>query len=50
MGEGLANRIRRRHQEDRRKHPRAAWNKTYVTGPSALIADTHIAGDRSLQS
>ena len=24
--------------------------KTYVTGPSALIADTHIAGDRSLRT
>ncbi|HOB48576.1 MAG TPA: MMPL family transporter [Mycobacterium sp.] len=50
MGEGLANESVEAAKEIVAGVPAPPGVKTYVTGPSALIADTHIAGDRSLRS
>ena len=49
MGEALANESVAAAQEIVRSVPAPAGITTYVTGPSALAADTHIAGDRSLK-
>jgi RND superfamily putative drug exporter len=49
MGEGLANESVDAAKRIVESVPAPPGVKTYVTGPSALIADTHIAGDRSLQ-
>ncbi len=49
MGEGLANESVEAAKKIVESVPPPAGVKTYVTGPSALIADTHIAGDRSLR-
>jgi RND superfamily putative drug exporter len=49
MGEGLANESVEAAKTIVESVPTPPGVKTYVTGPSALIADTHIAGDRSLQ-
>ncbi len=49
MGEGLANESVEAAQKIVESVPPPPGVKTYVTGPSALIADAHIAGDRSLQ-
>ena len=43
MGEALGQRVGGGGQADRRQCARAAGVKAYVTGPSALIADTHIS-------
>ncbi len=48
MGEGLANESVEATKSIVDSVPAPAGVTTYVTGPSALIADTHIAGDRSL--
>jgi RND superfamily putative drug exporter len=49
MGEGLANESVEAAKKIVESVPAPPGVKTYVTGPSALIADTHIAGDRSLR-
>jgi len=49
MGEGLANESVDAAKKIVESVPAPAGIKAYVTGPSALIADTHIAGDRSLK-
>jgi len=49
MGEGLANESVEAAKKIVESVPPPPGIKTYVTGPSALIADTHIAGDRSLR-
>ncbi|WP_059020033.1 MMPL family transporter [Mycobacterium sp. M26] len=49
MGEGLANESVEAAKAIVESVPAPPGVKAYVTGPSALIADTHIAGDRSLQ-
>lgn len=49
MGESLANESVEAAKKIVESVPTPAGIKTYVTGPSALIADTHIAGDRSLR-
>ena len=49
MGEGLANESVDATKKIVESIPAPPGIKTYVTGPSALIADTHIAGDRSLK-
>lgn len=49
MGEGLANESVDAVKKIVRGVPAPPGVKSYVTGPSALIADTHIAGDRSLR-
>ena len=48
MGEGLANESVEAAQRIVKSVPAPPGVQTYVTGPSALVADTHIAGDRSL--
>ena len=48
MGEGLANESVEATKTIVQSVPAPPGVKSYVTGPSALIADTHIAGDRSL--
>jgi RND superfamily putative drug exporter len=48
MGEGLANESVEAAKTIVESVPAPPGVKSYVTGPSALIADTHIAGDRSL--
>jgi RND superfamily putative drug exporter len=48
MGEGLANESVEATKTIVESVPAPPGVKSYVTGPSALIADTHIAGDRSL--
>lgn len=48
MGEGLANESVEATKSIVESVPAPPGVTTYVTGPSALIADTHIAGDRSL--
>ena len=50
MGEGLANESVEAVKKIIDGVPAPPGIKTYVTGPSALIADTHIAGDRSLRT
>lgn len=49
MGEGLANESVDVTKKIVESIPAPPGIKTFVTGPSALIADTHIAGDRSLK-
>ncbi len=49
MGEGLANESVDAAKQIVASVPAPPGVKAYVTGPSALIADTHIAGDRSLK-
>ena len=49
MGEGLANESVDAAKKIVESVPTPPGLRTYVTGPSALIADTHIAGDRSLR-
>ena len=49
MGEALANESVAAAQEIVSSVPTPPGITTFVTGPSALMADTHIAGDRSLQ-
>ena len=49
MGESLANESVASAQRIVGSIPAPPGITTYVTGPSALIADTHIAGDRSLR-
>ena len=49
MGETLANESVAAVKQIVESVPPPAGVKTFVTGPSALIADTHIAGDRSLR-
>jgi RND superfamily putative drug exporter len=49
MGESLANESVEAAKKIVESVPAPDGIKTYVTGPSALIADTHIAGDRSLR-
>ena len=49
MGEGLANESVEAAKVIVQSVPAPPGVQTFVTGPSALIADTHIAGDRSLQ-
>jgi RND superfamily putative drug exporter len=49
MGEGLANESVEATKTIVESVPTPPGVKAYVTGQSALIADTHIAGDRSLQ-
>ena len=49
MGEGLANESVDAAKKIVESVPAPPGIKSYVTGPSALIADTHIAGDRSLR-
>ncbi len=49
MGEGLANESVEAAKKIVESVPAPPGIKSYVTGPSALIADTHIAGDRSLK-
>jgi RND superfamily putative drug exporter len=49
MGEGLANESVEAAKKIVESVAPPPGVKTYVTGPSALIADTHIAGDRSLR-
>ncbi len=49
MGETLANESVEAAKKIVESVPVPPGVKTYVTGPSALIADTHIAGDRSLR-
>jgi len=49
MGEGLSNESVEAAKKIVESVPAPPGVKTYVTGPSALIADTHIAGDRSLR-
>jgi len=49
MGEGLANESVETAKQIVEGVPAPPGVHTYVTGPSALIADTHIAGDRSLR-
>jgi putative drug exporter of the RND superfamily len=49
MGEGLANESVEAAKQIVASVPAPPGVKAYVTGPSALIADTHIAGDRSLK-
>jgi RND superfamily putative drug exporter len=48
MGEGLANESVEATKTIVESVPAPPGVKSYVTGPSAVIADTHIAGDRSL--
>ena len=50
MGETLANESVDAAKSIVESVPAPPGVKTYVTGPSALIADTHIAGDRSLRT
>jgi RND superfamily putative drug exporter len=50
MGETLANESVDAAKKLVESVPAPPGVKTYVTGPSALIADTHIAGDRSLRT
>ena len=50
MGETLANESVEAAKKIVESVPAPPGVKTYVTGPSALIADTHIAGDRSLKT
>jgi len=50
MGETLANESVEAAKKVVESVPPPPGVKTYVTGPSALIADTHIAGDRSLKT
>ncbi len=49
MGEGLANESVEAAKKIVASVPAPPGIQAYVTGPSALINDTHIAGDRSLQ-
>ena len=49
MGEGLANESVDAAKKIVESVPPPPGVTTYVTGPAALIADTHIAGDRSLR-
>ena len=49
MGETLANESVEAAKKIVESVPTPPGVTTYVTGPSALIADTHIAGDRSLR-
>ncbi|BBY66490.1 MMPL/RND family transporter [Mycolicibacterium helvum] len=49
MGEGLANESVEAVKQIVESVPPPPGIKAYVTGSSALINDTHIAGDRSLQ-
>ena len=49
MGEALANESVEAAKEVVASVPAPPGIHAYVTGPSALINDTHIAGDRSLQ-
>ena len=49
MGETLANESVEAAKKIVESVPPPPGVTTYVTGPSALIADTHIAGDRSLR-
>jgi RND superfamily putative drug exporter len=49
MGEGLANESVEAVKKIVESVPAPAGIKAYVTGSSALINDTHIAGDRSLK-
>ncbi|MFM9034467.1 MAG: RND family transporter [Mycobacterium sp.] len=49
MGEGLANESVDAAKKIVESVPPPPGVKVYVTGPSALIADAHIAGDRSLK-
>ncbi len=49
MGETLANESVEAAKKIVASVPAPPGVTAYVTGPSALIADTHIAGDRSLQ-
>ena len=49
MGEGLANESVDAAKKIVESVPAPPGVTTYVTGPAALIADTHIAGDRSLR-
>ena len=49
MGETLANESVETAKKIIESVPPPPGVTTYVTGPSALIADTHIAGDRSLR-
>ena len=49
MGEALANESVEAAKEVVASVPAPPGIQAYVTGPSALINDTHIAGDRSLQ-
>jgi len=49
MGEGLSNESVEAAKKIVESVPTPPGVKAYVTGPSALIADTHIAGDRSLR-
>ena len=49
MGEALANESVEAAKTIVDSVPTPPGVKTYVTGPSALMADTHIAGDRSLR-
>ena len=49
MGEGLSNESVEAAKKIVESVPAPPGVKAYVTGPSALIADTHIAGDRSLR-
>ena len=49
MGETLANESVEAAKTIVESVPTPPGVTTYVTGPSALIADTHIAGDRSLR-
>ena len=50
MGETLANESVEAVKKTVESVPKPAGLSSYVTGPSALIADTHIAGDRSLKT
>ncbi len=50
MGEGLANESVEAVKKIVDSVPAPAGIKTYVTGASAIVADTHIAGDRSLRT
>ena len=49
MGEALANESVAAAQKIVESVPTPPGVTTFVTGPSALMADTHIAGDRSLR-
>ena len=50
MGEGLANESVEAAKQIVQSVPAPPGIKTYVTGPSALIADTHIADLARLQA
>ena len=49
QGESLANESVESVQDIVASLPPPAGVKAYVTGPAALVADQHIAGDRSMQ-